>query len=78
MGRGQAFIIALPRPALIHWGIDGWEDATDGNTEDSGLGQHSLEIGAATLSQASVINFTLQWRDDQHWVGTDYQVDIDN
>jgi glucoamylase len=78
MGRGQAFIIALPRPALIHWGIDGWKDATDGNTEDSGLGQHSLEIGAAALSQASVINFTLQWRDDQHWVGTDYQVDIDD
>ena len=38
--RGQALIIALPRPALIHWGIDDWKDATDGNTDDSGLGQH--------------------------------------
>jgi glucoamylase len=76
--RGQAFIVALPRPALIHWGVDGWKNATDGNTEDSGLEQHSLEIGAAALAQASVINLTLQWRDDQHWVGTDYQVDIDD
>jgi glucoamylase len=76
--RGQAFIIALPRPALIHWGIDGWKNAADGNTEDSGLGQHSLEIGAAALSQARAINFTLQWRDDQHWVGMDYQVGIED
>jgi glucoamylase len=76
--RGQAFIIALPRPALIHWGIDGWKNPADGNTEDSGLGQHSLEIGAAALSQARAINFTLQWRDDQHWVGMDYQVGIED
>ena len=76
--RGQTLFIALPRPALIHWGIDDWTGAADGNTEDIGLGQHVLEIGAAALSQARVINFTFQWRDnDQHWVGTDYQIDIE-
>ena len=77
--RGQALFIALPRPALVHWGIDDWKDATDGNTDDSGLGQHVLEIGAAALAQARAINFTFQWHDgDQHWVGADYQVEIED
>jgi glucoamylase len=77
MRRGQALIIAVPRRALIHWGIDDWKDAADSNTDDSGLGQHVLKIGAAALAQARAINFTFQWRDnDQNWVGTDYQICI--
>ncbi len=74
---GQGLIIALSRPALIHWGIDGWNDVTDAKTVDMGLGQHGLEIGAAALSQARMINFTFEWRDDQRWIGKDYQVDIE-
>jgi glucoamylase len=75
--RGQGLIIALSRPALVHWGVDGWNDVTDAKTVDMGLGQHGLEIGAAALSQARMINFTFEWRDDQRWIGKDYQVDIE-
>jgi glucoamylase len=74
---GIALIIALPRPARIHWGTNGWQNAADGETQDVGLGLSGFEIGAAALSQARSINFTFQWRDTQDWVGKDFHVVID-
>jgi glucoamylase len=74
---GIALIVALPRPARIHWGTNGWQNAADGETQDVGLGLSGFEIGAAALSQARSINFTFQWRDTQDWVGKDFHVVTD-
>lgn len=74
---GTALIIALPRMARIHWGTNGWQNVTDGETQDTGLGLHGFELGAAALSRARSINFTFQWRDTQDWIRKDFRVAID-
>jgi len=75
--QGTALIIALPGMARIHWGTNGWQNATDGETQDTGLGLHGVELGAAALSRAHSIDFTFQWRDTQDWIGKDFHVAID-
>jgi glucoamylase len=77
IGHDMALIIALPRAARIHWGTNGWQNVADGETQDTGLGLHGFELGAAALSHARCINFTFQWRDTQGWVGKDFKVAID-
>ena len=74
---GAALIIALPRAAKIHWGINGWQHVADGDTKDTGLGLHCLELDAGALSQAHQIDFTFQWRDTQLWVGRDFHVAVE-
>jgi hypothetical protein len=74
----MALIVALPRPARIYWGINGWQHIADGETQDTGLGLHSLELNAAILSQARQIDFTLQWRDTKDWLRKDFHVAVEN
>ena len=76
IGRGIALIIALPRPARVHWGVDGWRNIADAETRDTGLGLHGVELDAAILSDAQSINFTVQWRSAQDWIGQDFLVAI--
>jgi glucoamylase len=74
---GTPLIIALPRAARIHWGVNGWQNVADGDTQDTGLGLHGLELGAAALSHAHRIDFTFQWCNTQQWVQKDFHVVID-
>ena len=75
--RGVVLVIAVPRAARIHWGMNGWKNITDGETQDTGLGLHGFELGVPTLSHAGWIDFTFQWRDTGEWVGKDFRVAID-
>jgi glucoamylase len=74
---GIALIVALPRPARIHWGMNGWQNLADGETWATGLGLHGFEIETAKLSNVCSIDFTFQWRDTQGWVGKDFHIVID-
>jgi glucoamylase len=73
---GIALIIAVPRAARVHWGVDGWQRIADGDTQDTGLGLHGLELDAAALAGASAVNFTFQWRDTGDWIGRDFVIAI--
>jgi glucoamylase len=72
----MALIIALPRPARLHWGLDGWQNVGDAETTDTGLALYSVELSAAALANAQVINFTFQWRDSEAWIFQDFAVTI--
>jgi glucoamylase len=72
--RNMALVIALPSAARIHWGVDGWQNITEGETLDTGLGLHVFELRAASLSRADRIDFTFRWRDTQDWMGKDFEV----
>jgi glucoamylase len=76
--RRMGLMIALPRAAKIHWGMNGWQDVADGETQESGLGLHGFDIAAAALSQARSLDFTFQWRDTQDWVRKDFHVIIED
>ena len=62
--------IALPQPAIVHWGVDGWHSTTDTATHDTGLGFHVAVLEVANTR----IDFTWRWRDSSNWHGNDYKV----
>jgi glucoamylase len=74
---GTALIIALPRAAQVRWGINGWQDLAEGDTQDTGLGLQSYELGPASLSSAHSIEFTFRWRDTKAWIDEDFYVAVD-
>jgi glucoamylase len=74
--RGLGLLIALPRAARIHWGINGWLHVGDNETLEIGIGQHGFEISADAVSEALSIDFTVEWRDDGTWIGEDFHVAI--
>ena len=71
---GADFVIALPRPAVVHWGSDGWQNTRDDKTRDTGLGLHAVHLAIPATSQK--IQFTWRWDDTQEWVRQDFQVTI--
>jgi glucoamylase len=73
---GSALIIAVPRPARIHSGVNGWQNIRDSDTGDLGLGLHGIEIDASALRDVSSIDFTFQWHDTGGWIGRDFHVAV--
>ncbi len=74
--RGQTLWLLLERPAIVHFGIDGWQHITDAPTEDTGLSLHALALPSAKLDKGTVIEFTWRRADDGVWVGRDWRVTI--
>ena len=71
---GVNLIIAIPRPARIHWGAGGWQNVADACTRDTGLGLHVLDLHAASIGRSRAIDFTFQWLDSEMWVGEDFRI----
>ncbi len=74
--RGGTLVIALPRPARVHWGVDGWRNVSDGETTVAGLGGHAFEIGLSGLQHVRCVDFTYRWSDTQAWAGEDFRVEV--
>jgi glucoamylase len=76
MPPGARLAIALPDPAIVHWGRDGWNDTEDTTTSDSGLGFHVAALPTTGLGSGSHVDFTWRRQDSGEWHGPDYRVDI--
>ena len=76
IARGTTLMLALPRSARVHWGVDGWQGVADGATTDTELGLHAFTFPAAALAKAHVVDFTVQWSDTQAWAGADFHIAI--
>jgi glucoamylase len=76
--RGGTLVIALPRPARVHWGVDGWRNVGDGETKEAGLGAHAFEIGLSGLEHVRRVDFTFRWRDTEAWAGEDFRIEVDD
>jgi glucoamylase len=74
---GLSLLIALDRPARIHWGTDGWQHIADTETSDIGLGLHGCVLDAEGLAQAECVDFTFCWRESDAWIGEDFQIAVD-
>lgn len=72
--QGHRFTIALRQHALVHWGTNGWRDARDSDTRDTGLGVWASELPVAGLKAGETVQFTFYWHDDAAWEGQDYEV----
>ncbi len=71
---GNTLMLMLREPALVHWGIDGWQNVADVETQDTGLGVHVAELQTKTLKPGQTIQFTFYWKDRQAWEGENYNV----
>ena len=75
LAAGQQLRILLPDPGLVHWGINGWQDAADLATQDWGLG-HVAVLPTTELSPGTLINFTFYWPSSDAWQGENFQVRV--
>lgn len=71
---GQALSIALLAPALVHWGVNGWEEVAEVNTHDIGLNVHVVELPVSGLKGGESIQFTFRWQANDSWEGRNYEV----
>jgi glucoamylase len=73
---GQRVRIYLPAPALVHYGVDGWQQSADVLTHDTGLGMHAAEPPLARLRAGQRIDLTFYWIQSKSWEGRDYSIEI--
>jgi len=73
---GNRFIVALRAPARVHWGRNGWRDARDIDTKDTGLGVYAAELPTMGLDAGESLQFTFYWLEQGSWEGRDYEVQI--
>ena len=73
---GQTLRVCVIRPAVVHWGIDGWQDVKETPTQDTGLGLHAADLASASLRQGQRVAFTVRWCDSGEWAGRDYTVAV--
>jgi hypothetical protein len=55
--RGDEILRARP-PAKVHWGHDGWDNAVDKPTNDTGPGFHVAALDVTRLPAGERIDFT--------------------
>jgi glucoamylase len=73
---GARLVIALPEPAVVHWGTNGWNAAADVATIDSGLEFHAACLDVDRLNVGDRVDFTWKWRANGEWSGRDYGVTV--
>jgi glucoamylase len=71
---GQRLAVALPRPAIVHWGREGWRGVADESTRDSGLGFQIASLDISCLPPGEHVEFTWRWQENGAWQGRDYTV----
>jgi glucoamylase len=76
MAAGARLAIALPLPAIVHWGRDGWLAIEDIPTVDTGLGFHAAALDTAALMPGSWVDFTWRWQDSGEWADRDGRVEV--
>jgi glucoamylase len=77
IARGHTLYVATTAPARVHFGTNGWQDVTDIETEDTGLGVHVAKLPAETLKPGDSIEFTFFWPESGTWEGENFQVAIE-
>ena len=73
---GARLAVALPRAAIVHWGNDGWRNAADEPTGDSGLGFYVASLDSRRLGPGQRVDFTWQWQDIGAWHGRNHEVAV--
>jgi glucoamylase len=73
---GALLAIALPEPAVVHWGHDGWQAIADAPTTDTSLGFHVAVLDTAALPPGSRVDFTWWVQPSSEWAGRDLIVQV--
>jgi len=76
MQAGLTLRIETLVPAVVHWGIDGWDQPKDTRTRDTGLGTHVADLPTAGLPIGTQILFTFYWPEADRWEHQDFAVTV--
>ncbi len=64
-------------PATVRWSSDGWATSQDASSRDTGVGVHVVDLPTEKLPSGSRVAFTLYWREEQRWEGTNFEVCVE-
>jgi glucoamylase len=73
---GERLRICVPEPALVHFGIDGWQNVGDIATHEVGLGLHVADIATSGLRAGQHVDLTLRWTRTNRWEGRDFRIEV--
>ncbi len=73
---GQRLRVCTCEPALVHFGIDGWQHVGDVATRETTLGLHVADLPSATLSSGQWLDFTFFLTATNRWDDRNYRVDV--
>jgi glucoamylase len=76
LSAGKKLRIEVKAPAVVHWSSDGWEDAKDTNTQDTGLGVYLVDLPTEQMKAGDKVSFTFYWLNDEHWEGQNFQAEV--
>jgi glucoamylase len=76
MGAGRLLRVEVLAPATIHWGEGDWQQTSDVETLDTGLGVHFADLSTENLQAGAIVRFTFRWQEDARWEGRDFAVSI--
>jgi glucoamylase len=74
--QGTILRVELLKPAIVHWNRDGWQNAQDTPTRDTGLGMYIADLDTQSLQPDTEIEFTFLWSRTGEWEGQNYSVKI--
>jgi glucoamylase len=72
---GQELRLLFSEMAVVHWGLNGWQGATDAVTASWGLG-FVARLPTRGLAVGTRIDFTVYWPDRAQWQGEDFHVSV--
>ena len=74
---GKKLRLLLMEPALVHWSVDNWQTAHDGDSEESGWNLQHFDLPTETLPVGQQITFTFYWKNAARWEERDYRVMVE-
>ncbi|MES2180955.1 MAG: glycoside hydrolase family 15 protein [Pseudomonadota bacterium] len=72
---GKELRLMFPESAVVHWGLNGWQNLADVATENWGLGHVAL-IPTTKLKAGDLINFTIYWSNRDAWQNEDFNITL--
>jgi glucoamylase len=74
MAVGKILRVETLGPAIVHWGVNGWQEIRDGAAVDTGLGVYVADLPTTNLRPGSHVDFTFYWPEVNRWEGADFRV----
>ncbi len=73
---GQALRLVFAEPAVVHWGIDDWQQPQDTVTVLGMLGLHVADLASEALAAGQRLVFSIQDRATGNWVENDRVIEV--
>ena len=73
---GQAFRLIFAEPALVHWGIDDWQQPRDTVTVQGMLGLQVADLASEALEPGQLLVFSIQDVTTGNWIENDRVIEV--